>query len=91
MKKKLYNAINWFTDMLRDYGMACETSSFIRNTLADLYVHMLEDGTMIWDDDMVEKMYPQAADQIRRKEREKIFNELRYVVNDLNRRLDNGK
>ena len=91
MKKKLYKAINWFTDMVFACGLSCETSSFIRNTLSYLYVNMLEDGTMIWDAEMVEKMYPQAVDQIKRREREKVINELRFMVNELNRRVDNGK
>lgn len=91
MKKKLYKAIQWFIDTINGNDLECEESEVIRSLLTSIFVNMLEDGAMIWDDNMVESAYPQAVDQIRRKEREKIFNELRYVVNDLNRRLDNGK
>ena len=91
MKKKLYKAIQWFTDTVYGNDLACEEATFINSMLSSIFVNMLEDGTIIWDDEMVEKAYPQAVGEIRRKEREKIFNELRYVVNDLNRRLDNGK
>ena len=91
MKKKLYKAIQWFTDTVYGNDLACEEATFINSMLSSIFVNMLEDGTIIWDDEMVEKAYPQAVGEIRRKEREKVINELRYVINDLHRRLDNGK
>lgn len=90
MKKKLYKAIQWFTDIVYGNDLACEEATFINSMLSSIFVNMLEDGTMIWDDEMVEKAYPQAVDQIKRKEREKVMNELRYLIKVLDRRLNNG-
>lgn len=91
MKKKLSNSINWFDAMVHSFGLECETATFIHNTLSSILTNTLEDGTMIWDDEMVEKTYPQAVAEIKRKEREKVMNELRYLIKVLDRRLDNGK
>lgn len=86
MKKKLYKAIQWFTDVVYGNDLACEEATFINSMLSSIFVNMLEDGTIIWDDEMVEKAYPQAVGEIRRKEREKVINELKYMINELNRR-----
>ena len=91
MKKKLYNAIRWFDEMVHSFGLECETSTFIHNTLSSILTNTLEDGCMIWDDEMVEKAYPQAVGDIKRKEREQFINELRFTINELNRRFDDGK
>lgn len=91
MKKKLYKAIQWFTDTVYGNDLACEEATFINSMLSSIFVNMLEDGTVIWDDEMIERAYPQAVGEVRRKEREKVINELRFMVNELNRRLDNGK
>lgn len=91
MKKNLNSAIRWFDEMVHSFGVECETSTFIHNTLSSILTNTLEDGTMIWDDEMVEKAYPQAVANIKRKEREKVMNELRYLIKVLDRRLDNGE
>ena len=91
MKKKLNNAIRWFDEMVRSFGLECETSSFIHNTLTSVLANTLEDGTMIWDDEMVEKACPQAVDKIKRKEREKVIIEFNWFIYELRRRLEDGK
>ena len=92
MKKKLSKALYWFDEMVRSFGLECETSTFIHNILLSVLTNTLEDGCMIWDDDMMEKEYPQAVDMIKRKERERILNEIqKFLMRELNRRLDNGK
>lgn len=91
MKKKLNNALIWFDEMVHSFGLECETATFIHNIFIRLLTNTLEDGCMIWDDEMIEKMYPQAVGEIKRKERERVIKELRSIVNDLNRRLNNGK
>lgn len=93
MKKKLNNAIRWFDEMVHSFGIECETAAFIHNTLTSMLTNTLEDGTMIWDDEMVEKAYPQAVDEIRRRECEKAINELiKFIVSgELRRRLKDGK
>lgn len=91
MKKKLYNAIHWFDEMVKRFGLECVTSELIHQTLSMILSNTMEDGVMIWDKDMVEIMYPQVVNQIRQEEREKVINELRFMVDEINRRLDNGK
>lgn len=93
MKKKLYKAIAWFIKTVNGEGLYCEESEFIRSILTSIFVNMLEDGTMIWDGDMVESAYPQAVDQIKRREHERVINELILFITsgELNRRIDNGK
>lgn len=88
MKKKLYKAIQWFTDTVYGNDLACEEATFINSMLSSIFVNMLEDGTIIWDDEMVERAYPQAVGEVRRKEREKVINELRFMINDLHRRVE---
>ena len=88
MKKKLSNAIRWFDEMVHSFGIECETSAFLHNILASMLTQTLEDGCMIWDDDMVEKTYPQAVDQIKRKEREKTIIEFQWFICELRRRLE---
>ena len=93
MKKKLYKAIAWFIETISGKGLDCEESEFIRSILTSIFVNMLEDGTMIWDSDMVESAYPQAIDQIKRREHERVINELILFITsgELNRRINNGK
>jgi len=91
MKKKLYKAIKWFDEMIHSFGLECETSTFIHNILSSILTNTLVDGCMIWDAEMVENTHPQAVGEIKRKEREKVINELRNMVGELNRRIDNGK
>lgn len=93
MKKKLYNSIQWFDEMVHSFGLECETSTFIHNTLTNMLTNTLEDGAMIWDDDMVESTYPQAVDRIKHREREHVMNELiNFIISgELNRRLKDGK
>lgn len=93
MKKKLYKAIQWFIETINGNGLDCEESEVIRSLLTSIFVNMLEDGAMIWDDNMVESAYPQAVDQIKRREHERVINELILFITsgELNRRINNGK
>ena len=88
MRKKLETAVTWFDMMVHNFGLECETATFIHNTLTSMLTNTLEDGTMIWDDEMIEKAYPQAIDQIKRKEREKTIIEFQWFICELRRRLE---
>ncbi len=92
MKKKLYNAIYWFDMMVHNFGLECETSTFIHNILSNILTNTMVDGCMIWDDEMIKKMYPQAIDQIKQEQLDKILGIIRYDVADfIKGRLKDGK
>ena len=91
MRKKLERSIAWFDMMVHNFGLECETASFIHNILVQLYSETPTDGTMIWDKETIEKAYPLSIDQIKRDQLNKILNIIKYdVVEDIKRRLKDG-
>lgn len=92
MRKKLETAITWFDEMVHSFGLECETSTFIYNTLTIMLTKTLEDGVVIWDDEMVKIMYPQAVDKIKQDQLDEILGIIRYDVADyIKGRLKDGK
>ena len=92
MRKKLETAITWLDMMVHNFGLECETATFIHNILIQLYSETPTDGTMIWDKEMIERAYPLSTNQIKQEQLEKILGIIRYEVPDfINRRLKDGK
>ena len=92
MKKKLNNAIRWFDEMVHNFGLECETATFIHNMLVQFYSETPTDGIMIWDKEMIERAFPSATDQIKQEQLDKILGIIRYDVADfIKGRLKDGK
>ena len=92
MKKKLKKSITWFDMMVHNFGLECETATFIHNILIQLYSETPTAGTMIWDKEMIERAFPLSTNQIKQEQLEKILNIIRYdVANFIEGRLKDGK
>ena len=91
-KLMLNNAITWFDELVKINGCQCSTSTFIHNMLVKVYTESQADGKMLWDDEMIKHLYPQAIDTIKREERARVINGMaNFLLGELDRRLDNGK
>lgn len=91
MRKNFEAAITWFDMMVHNFGLECETATFIHNTLVQLYSETPTDGTMIWDKETIERAFPLSTNQIKQEQLDKILGIIRYQVPDfINRRLKDG-
>ena len=92
MKKKLERSLTWFDMMVHNFGLECETATFIHNILVQLYSETPTDGTMIWDKETIERAFPLSTNQIKQEQIDKILGIIRYDVADfIKGRLKDGK
>ena len=85
LKLMLNNAVTWFDELVRINGCQCSTSTFIHNMLVKVYTDSQMDGSMLWDEEMIEKAFPVAIKIIKHKEREKVIHEILWELEKISK------